>query len=794
MATARYFRGIGIGCALLWMLPGGLLLIPFPAGASVAPNDGEWTDATNSVASWMDKGKWRDGIVAYGPGRTATFELDHTVGKTVDLPVDITIGTIRYRDNGNVNRDMTFSSSNSSCLVMASTGGAPRIWARNRSIYLDVPIAGTNGLELLAEQAATGSVELERRNSYSGTTEVLDSGGVVRTSYPGDFGKSDVVVRGNLSDPSPELLIDHSRALAPAARLSIDPGALVELDFSSQFPDEADPSDLFVKTLVLGGTMLTNGIYSASNRPGYFSGTGEIVVQHSPRTVAMKGEFDLQTGVLLSWEGRRGTLYDIRESTNLPSAGWETLETVEASIPTNQYSLAMPESTAAYYRVVERADYHSIVRYGVVAELDRLIGEYYLAEQNTNSADIRCGQFHNSDNMRMSECTPVLAWAYGQPDSRFCQDGDVLEAAVRSIDYMCRAQGSNGGFNEYQGWCGVPGRTPGKSSVLGFTMHAIGSAVEQLAGLPEMAPRLDEYMDPNGTGTDDTVRRTAWMDMLSGAMTNLFSGTGRGHAPNQDLCALRGIYAINQAYFALSGGTLLKTQSEIDSLANEIYYGHPSAAASRPDGKWFSSTGMLGEEGHGWFGYDGNYGVNVSLRYLGVLAPLDTTSASFVSGKYAGALQYFFVPDPAAALGVYAENGISRRNPGKPLEPSMASIGNVHGRHAALERLYDIMLPYFASAPAANMVFPSPHQFQIGVWAYCEWMDNFTTPTNTDCRLPAEQEAGWEFRDDAFNLLVAKPADGTPVYYTETWDATNLARRHIVGQAPETIDSLDEFP
>lgn len=757
-------------------------------------NDGTWTDGTNVNVSWTDATRWQDEIIAYGSDRTAFFDtLNHAVSKVVDLSSDIVIGTVRYRDNGGVNRDMTLRSANAGRLVMTATNSTPRIWARNRSIHVDVVIDGTNGLELASDHGDRGVV-LYQRNRYTGVTTIVDGPGRAQLKYPGDFGDSDVLVQGNLDDEEPELIIEHSQALKASASLKVDTGARVNLAYDSLFPGQADGADLHVARLILGRAVQPEGIYSASTHPVFFTGTGEVVVQpvRTGFPLWWRGTNEL------SWSSQFGKLYDVCETSDLASVVWTNRETVSATVPTNTYELGGSIQPTGFYKVLERADYLPAVRAGVIARLDGFIGNNYLVDQNLTPGDIRHGQFHNSDNMRMSECTPVLVWAYIQPDSQYYQDTNALNAAIWSIDHMCRAQGINGGFNEYHGWCGVPDRSNGKSSVVGFTLHALGNAITLMAGLDEMTHATDgllfEYMDPNGTGSNDTQRVVAWKNMLSAAMPFQFDGSGRGHAPNQDLCALMGVYAVNEAHAALDGGTRLKAQRQIDELANEIYYGYPSSAASRPNGQWFSTQGVIGEHGHEDYGYDGNYGVQVSVRYLGVLAPWDATSASFLSTTYAESLQYFFVPDAAAPLGVFAENGISRRSTGDPLAPGMSSLGVARGYHPSLDRLYDITLPYFAAAPAANMKFSSPHMFQIGVWGYCEWLDVLAEPENVDYRLPAEQNAAWTFRDDTMKVLVTKPQGGVPTYYTEIWDTPEKARRHVYSEAAETIDTVGEFP
>lgn len=483
-------------------------------------NDGNWINLTDSEVSWTDPTMWENGVVALGIDRVADFHnggQDHLAGKNVNLPNDITIGEILYRDSGSPNRDLGISSDRGSRLIMATSTGSPLLWVLNRSIYIDVPIAGDSGLRLQTDGATPGAT-LRQRNSYTGLTTILDSTGAPTVAYPGDLGESHVLVEGGTGDPGVELKLEHSLALRPHTHLAIEAGATVLLDYLSARDSQADPSDIYVTSLVLVGIVQAPGIYSAATHPNFFQGSGELVVQMPREEMRLTLAPAAPDSLNLSWKSIYGKVYDIEESTTLLPEDWSLRETMSATPPGNLSPLPSPAEPAAFYRISERSDPLPAVRAGVIAKLDSYITDFYLVRQNTTPGDIRNGQFHFSDNMRQSECTPVLVYAYQQPDSQYYQDPAVLEAAIRSVDYMVRAQGSNGGFNENHSWCGVPNRTNGKSSVTGFTLHALGAAIEMLATLPEMQPRLLELMDQNGTGTNTTVRRTAWQSMLSQAM------------------------------------------------------------------------------------------------------------------------------------------------------------------------------------------------------------------------------------------------------------------------------------
>lgn len=203
---------------------------------------------------------------------------------------------------------------------------------------------------------------------------------------------------------------------------------------------------------------------------------------------------------------------------------------------------------------------------------------------------------------------------------------------------------------------------------------------------------------------------------------------------------------------------------------------------------------MLGEGGYGAYGYDGNYGVIVTLNYLGVLAPRDAIAANFLATLYAESIQYFLVPDPKAKIGVFAENAISRRSTGDPMDQGILPLALTHRYHPAMERLYGIALPYFAAAPDANISFSSPSMFQVEVWMYCEWLEQLSLPKETDYRVPAERPEAWTFTDTTLKTQVSKPANGPVTYYVEFWNDANTARRHTWDQPAEVIPTLGVFP
>lgn len=57
------------------------------------------------------------------------------------------------------------------------------------------------------------------------------------------------------------------------------------------------------------------------------------------------------------------------------------------------------------------------LRSDIVTVLDGWF-DSYLSNQNDAPGDVRGGQFHKSDNMRMQECTQLIAWSYVNEESR----------------------------------------------------------------------------------------------------------------------------------------------------------------------------------------------------------------------------------------------------------------------------------------------------------------------------------------------------------------------------------------
>ena len=446
----------------------------------------------------------------------------------------------------------------------------------------------------------------------------------------------------------------------------------------------------------------------------------------------------------------------------------------------------------------------------------------YLADQklpgydSTNDPhDIKAGQFHNSDNTRMQECTAALAYVYQNPNSCYFKDPNVLESVILSLDYYTRSQGINGGFNEYHGWCGVAlpnggnsTRTNGKSSVMGFTLWPFAKSIELLYYESEFSDALGEYMDNDGNGTLDVVRSDAYKYLINdsmntgsmtGALSWLMDGTGRGHAPNQDMSNIDGAWELDEAYYILSG-SYFKTQTEFDDLCDEILTGSPVSAQSKNYlGKWFSSKKMLLEIGHmadtyptKSCGYDANYGWVTTWAMMNY-GMHDSTSANFLSEMLDG-YQYFFVKDrDNYAKGGYHEWRTARRGDGGF---NWTVAGLAQDAHNCMKVVYSAALDKFLYNPELFYDYDSPHHLQLESFHPCHLLMNWCMPKVAEegsygdiYVLPNNDTATYTYTDyngtsdPQANISISKTGASaeTVTWTVHNWDGGTSSYTYVAG-------------
>jgi hypothetical protein len=476
---------------------------------------------------------------------------------------------------------------------------------------------------------------------------------------------------------------------------------------------------------------------------------------------------------------------------------------------TNTYNpVGLVEATRYYWRIDARngsvypgkvwtfTTYDtSVMRQQIFAKYDNegvpwVLGNQKLPGYNTTSdpKNILAGQINGADlnfntnafNQRNIGAIYPLAFCYVNTNSIHYRSTNVLYRILLALDYSCRAQGKNGGFNEkidtwngQYGWCGVTlpnggnsTRTDGASTVMGFPFFCIGRAIVMLKNEPAFITALDTVnIDNDGNGTVDVNRRTAYKYMFDnningGTMTGIIqcmmTGKCKGGHPNQDIGALAAIQACNEAYQFLNNGTPYLTPTQLNSHRDLVLFNRG----------WFSSKNMILEVGHGAAGYDTGY-ANTIPYLLGSYARHinDSVAGNFITSFMEG-YQKFFVMDDAWPDGGYWEYRTARRQ-GDCMMP-MLSSGISQPYHSGYALIYDKTLSICASDPWPFLNKPWSGGLESSEMG--ELLNHWSTPVDTDYVLPCNRAETFTHTDSGANLEVKKTGESPT---TVTWTAFN---------------------
>ena len=218
------------------------------------------TVTANRIITTTASADWAR-LVVSGGTVTATNGVDGSVNTPATFAMDLNGGTLRTpsirvadRESGtNNNAWLTFNGG-----TLQATADNPdfiTLYGGNQNTYIGNggAIIDTNGhtvginVNLLANggggltKAGPGTLTLSGQSSYPGATRV--EGGVL-----------------SLANPS---------ALPAAAGVEIANGALMHLGFSG---------NITIGSLLLNGVAQPAGVYGAATHPGYFTGTGQLVI------------------------------------------------------------------------------------------------------------------------------------------------------------------------------------------------------------------------------------------------------------------------------------------------------------------------------------------------------------------------------------------------------------------------------------------------------------------------------------------------------------------------------------
>ena len=410
-----------------------------------------------------------------------------------------------------------------------------------------------------------------------------------------------------------------------------------------------------------------------------------------------------------------------------------------------------------------------------IEEMQTLYKDY---QYEVDSTDVMHGAFKNSIDIRSQEGTYTLAYLYQEPLSRYYQNEHVLNSVLRSLDYMTRAQGSNGGFVDGgREWPGVPNRSHAYDPVAGFTLYSMSRSMVILSGQPAFQEALEELIDAEGLGKPHITRRDAWITMLANA-GKWITYEQRGHGPNQDVGNVVSAFTINEAHKLLHEnqlGTLSK--EELDKLTQQCM----------SSTTWWTEQGMLKERnGPDPAGYDGHYG-SVTQYWLGLLT-MYHPDAKVRMEKYLNTLQYFYYPAGSGSYQkAYQIEGVTANRRRMEKGADIVALSVSYKYHPAVKPIYYSTFEALKANPRLD--FPGgSHTFSESLYKYVDFMEYGQIPQESNYAIPAEVYGPWIYLDPTARALAAKTEEGHLIYVSlaaKRFDEP--APYHVVGQKQGTF-------
>lgn len=265
----------------------------------------------------------------------------------------------------------------------------------------------------------------------------------------------------------------------------------------------------------------------------------------------------------------------------------------------------------------------------------------------------------NSENMKGMR---VLALAYDSEWSSYYHDEEIVDRCVSWLDFMCRAQGSNGGFNDStnKAWNGAPNRKPSDNAInsgertMGEVFLLLHDEMERMGYMDQL---IDDDLNPD---TPMITRAQAYENMFVNLSYYMFEWVSRRTSINQDL-------------FNILSGTAAEQCLEILN---------PSKCRDKATMKWwwYTATGLLvaphdsiqispkglSMETHGHLNgaYDGNYGMHGASMAADLAMMTGDENLKKKAVAAANALTYFqeTLIDSEGYVAVRKEDAINTRN------------------------------------------------------------------------------------------------------------------------------------
>lgn len=194
---------------------------------------------------------------------------------------------------------------------------------------------------------------------------------------------------------------------------------------------------------------------------------------------------------------------------------------------------------------------------------------------------------------------------------------EFLDRIVKGVDFLTRAQGSNGGFYSQNKWIGGPNRhIAAGNNLTGFGLRSVAQSMIMIC--PDV--NFAEMIDSDADGTIDCSRADAWEKMASAARDYLVSLNGAGHAPNQDMANIIAALRFEKALQLMGSDLSWKAEGREDKVEEylDIALGFKKNIAC--SSYWVSPKGLILENfGSIQGGYSGDYGTE-ALEEMSQLA------------------------------------------------------------------------------------------------------------------------------------------------------------------------------
>lgn len=216
-------------------------------------------------------------------------------------------------------------------------------------------------------------------------------------------------------------------------------------------------------------------------------------------------------------------------------------------------------------------------------------------------------------NMTPLNMYEIFAVAYKNSDVLGydnAEKAELLDRIVKGVDFLVRAQGSNGGFYSANVWIGGPEREESSGNHLtGFGLRSVPQSVLLVYDDIVSGGYFDESIDSDADGTVDKNRKTAWAEMMSASRDFLVSLDGAGHAPNQDMADIIAALRFEKTLRLMNSSYSWKSQGNENEVENQLDMALGFKINKACSSYWVSPKGLILENfGSIQGGYSGDYG------------------------------------------------------------------------------------------------------------------------------------------------------------------------------------------